>query len=50
MTSRVNPGIPIPEKTTAIHGISDEDVANEPSFREIARNLASFLEGCDLAG
>ncbi len=50
MTSRVNPGIPIPEKSTAIHGIRDEDVANSPSFKEIARNLASFLEGCDLAG
>ena len=50
MTSRVNPGIPIPEKSTAIHGISDEDVANSPSFKELARNLASFLEGCDLAG
>lgn len=50
MTSRVNPGVPIPEKSTAIHGIRDEDVANEPSFREIARNLASFLEGCDLGG
>ncbi len=50
MTSRVNPGVPIPEKSTAIHGICDEDVANAPSFREIARNLASFLEGCDLGG
>lgn len=50
MTSRVNPGVPIPEKSTAIHGIRDEDVANAPSFREIARNLASFLEGCDLGG
>jgi DNA polymerase-3 subunit epsilon len=50
MTSRINPGIPIPEKATAIHGIRDEDVANAPSFKEIARNLASFLEGCDLAG
>jgi DNA polymerase-3 subunit epsilon len=50
MTTRVNPGIPIPAKVTAIHGISDEDVANAPSFREIAKNLAAFLEGCDLAG
>jgi DNA polymerase-3 subunit epsilon len=50
MTTRVNPGIPIPAKVTAIHGISDEDVANAPSFKEIAKNLAAFLEGCDLAG
>lgn len=50
MTTLVNPGIRIPPKVTDIHGISDEDVKDAPSFREIARNLASFLEGCDLAG
>lgn len=50
MSTRVNPGIPIPAKTTAIHGIRDEDVANSPTFKEVARNLAAFLEGCDLAG
>lgn len=50
MTTRINPGIPIPAKTTAIHGIRDEDVASCPGFREVAKNLANFLEGCDLAG
>jgi len=50
MTTRVNPGIPIPPKTTAIHGIKDEDVVNSPTFKEIAKNLAAFLEGSDLAG
>ena len=50
MTTRVNPEMAIPPKTTAIHGISDEDVVNAPLFREIAKNLAAFLEGCDLAG
>jgi DNA polymerase-3 subunit epsilon len=50
MTTRVNPEIPIPPKVTAIHGISDSDVADAPAFREIAKNLAVFLEGCDLAG
>ncbi|MCX6303169.1 MAG: 3'-5' exonuclease [Bacteroidia bacterium] len=50
MTTRVNPGIPIPPKSTAIHGISDKDVADAPSFKEIAKKLAAFLEGCDLAG
>jgi len=49
-TTRVNPEMPIPPKVTAIHGITDEDVARSPAFREIAKNLASFLEGCDLAG
>lgn len=50
MTTLVNPGIPIPPKTTAIHGISDADVAGAPAFREVGKNLAAFLEGCDLAG
>lgn len=50
MTTRVNPEMPIPPKVTAIHGISDSDVADAPTFREIAKNLAAFLEGCDLAG
>jgi len=50
MTTLVNPGIPIPPKVTAIHGISDSDVAEAPTFKEIAKNLTSFLEGCDLAG
>lgn len=47
---RVNPGIPIPPETTIIHGISDEDVKNEPSFKEIGKSLVQFIEGCDFAG
>ncbi|MGC1389748.1 MAG: 3'-5' exonuclease [Bacteroidales bacterium] len=50
MSTRVNPEMPVPPKSTAIHGIKDEDVVKSPTFKEIARNLASFLEGCDLAG
>jgi len=50
MSTRVNPEMPIPPKTTAIHGIKDEDVVNSPVFKEVAKNLALFLEGCDLAG
>jgi len=50
MTTRVNPEMAIPPKSTAIHGISDEDVAGSPKFREIAKKLATFLEGADLAG
>lgn len=49
-TLRVNPGIPIPEKVTAIHGISNEDVKDAPSFNEVAKSLARDFEGCDLAG
>jgi len=50
LTTRVNPGMPIPPKSTAIHGITDNDVANAPAFKEIAKSLAAFLEGTDLAG
>ena len=49
-TLRINPGIPIPAKVTAIHGISDEDVKNEPTFNEVAKSLARDFEGCDLGG
>jgi len=48
--SRVNPGIPVPPHATEVHGITDEDLKDAPSFKEIAANLASFLEGTDLAG
>jgi DNA polymerase-3 subunit epsilon len=49
-TRRLNPGIPIPAEATAIHGITDADVASEPTFGRIARSLAAYLEGCDLCG
>lgn len=49
-TMRVNPGIPIPEKATEVHGITDEDVKDSPGFNEVARSLARDFEGCDLAG
>ena len=47
---RVNPGIPIPAESTAIHGIKDEDVANAPRFNEIANEVIDFFDSCDLAG
>ena len=49
-TRRVNPGVAIPAEATAIHGISDDDVAEMPSFRAIAPGLARYLDGCALCG
>ncbi|MCK9343993.1 MAG: 3'-5' exonuclease [Massilibacteroides sp.] len=49
-TRRINPGMHIPEESTAIHGITDEDVKDCLSFKEVAKSLAQFIEGCDLAG
>jgi DNA polymerase-3 subunit epsilon len=49
-TRRVNPGIPIPLEASLVHGIYDADVANEPNFKQVAKSLAGFLDGCDLAG
>ncbi len=47
---RFNPGVPIPPEVTAIHGISDADVANEPSFKQKAPEINHFLINCDFAG
>ena len=49
-TWRINPTIPIDPRSTAIHGITDEDVKDAPTFNEVAKTLAKELEGCDLAG
>lgn len=47
---RINPKMHIPETSSAVHGIYDDDVADCPTFKEIARDLGHVLEGCDLAG
>jgi len=47
---RLNPLIPIPPEATAVHGIRNADVAHEPPFSKIAREVADLLKGCDLAG
>ncbi|MCH2023319.1 MAG: 3'-5' exonuclease [Saprospiraceae bacterium] len=46
----INPTIPIPEGATAVHGITDDDVKDKPMFRQIAKSMLEWLEGCDLAG
>jgi DNA polymerase-3 subunit epsilon len=41
----INPGIPIPDEARAVHGISDDDVRNEPRFEAVAHEIAAALEG-----
>lgn len=47
---RVNPEIPIPEESTAIHKITNEDIKNEPVFKAIAQEVLDFFDDGDLAG
>ncbi|MDR2027240.1 MAG: 3'-5' exonuclease [Prevotellaceae bacterium] len=49
-TRMINPCMPIPPESSAIHGIRDEDVKDCPTFRAIAKSLAAFIDGCDLVG
>jgi DNA polymerase III subunit epsilon len=49
-TLRINPEMHIPAEVTAIHGITDEDVKDCPTFSQVAHELIQFLEGCDIAG
>ena len=46
----MNPGVPIPPETTAIHGISDEIVKDCPTFADKAEEIFEFFRGCDLSG
>ncbi|MDE6300353.1 MAG: 3'-5' exonuclease, partial [Muribaculaceae bacterium] len=43
---RINPEMPIPAEATAIHHISDADVADAPTFKQVAKSLADFIRGC----
>jgi DNA polymerase-3 subunit epsilon len=47
---KINPQIPIPLQSSLIHGIYDKDVADAPTFKQVAKELANFLEGADFAG
>ncbi len=50
LTKLINPGIPIPREVTEIHGITNEDVTNAPTFAQLAPVLTDFFHQCDLAG
>jgi DNA polymerase-3 subunit epsilon len=49
-TMKLHPGMPIPAEVSLIHGIYDEDVKDAPQFKEVAKEIAKFMEGADLAG
>lgn len=49
-TNLLNPGVTILPESTAIHGITNEDVQGKPTFKEIAKEYAKFMEGADLSG
>lgn len=50
LTERINPTVPIPAVTTAVHGISDADVADKPTFAERAKDIHDMIKDSDLAG
>ncbi|MBO6201564.1 MAG: 3'-5' exonuclease, partial [Chryseobacterium sp.] len=49
-TWKVNPEMPIPKESSAIHGIYDEDVVNAPTFKDIASKILEMISGSDLGG
>ncbi len=50
MEMKINPQVPISEEATAIHGMTNEDLKNAPTFAEIARDLYDYIGDADLAG
>ncbi|MDX1709804.1 MAG: exonuclease domain-containing protein [Rhodovibrionaceae bacterium] len=50
MDRLINPGTSIPPRSTVIHGITDEMVADAQSFPEVYAELRELLEGCVLVG
>lgn len=49
-TRRVKPEVPISPEATNVHGITEEDVADQPTFKQLAKSLADFFQGADLGG
>lgn len=50
VTMRINPQMPIPAEATAIHHITDADVADCPTFKQVAQNIANIFLDADVAG
>lgn len=49
-TRRINPGMPIPPESTQVHGITDDDVSDCPTFDKVAKNLYEWIKDCDIIG
>ena len=49
-TLRINPEIPIPLESSLVHGIYEDDIKDQPTFRQVANELAEFMNDSDLAG
>ncbi|MDR0687896.1 MAG: 3'-5' exonuclease [Prevotellaceae bacterium] len=49
-TQRINPTVSIPAEATRVHGITNEDVKDCPTFKEVAESVAAYIDGCDVAG
>lgn len=49
-TYRFNPEMPIPNESFQVHHISDDDVKNEPTFKERAKEIKNVFQGADIAG
>ena len=50
MVWRVNPECPIPDEASSVHGITDEMVKDQPTFKNYSKEIHNFIEGCDLGG
>ncbi|MDL2227497.1 3'-5' exonuclease [Bacteroidales bacterium OttesenSCG-928-K03] len=49
-TWMINPEMPIPYESSVIHNITDEDVIDKPTFKQVAKEIAEFIGNADLAG
>lgn len=47
---RINPTIHIPSEASAVHGIYDKDVADCPTFKDVAEDIHAFIKDCDFGG
>lgn len=47
---RFNPGVPIPKQASDVHGITDDMVKDQPAFKQVAKAIHEYIQGCDLAG